>query len=357
MPLDEIRTQIDSVDDQLLRLLNQRAELVHGVGRIKKEQGLEFYAPEREDALLQGLVRKNTEMGGRLPAESVRAIYREIMSAALALETDLRIAYLGPPGTWTHQAAILKFGHSVHYIPLPNFADVFDTVARRQADYGVVPIENSTEGAVSHTLDLFADSALRICAQILLPIENNLISLIPKAAIRRLYSHPQVFGQCRGYLHKNFPHADLIEVSSTTRAAELAAKEPDSAALAGKLAAELYGLPVLEASVQDSATNTTRFLVLSQRTCPATGNDRTSLMFAVKDRPGSLYEALKPFNEFHINMSKIESRPSKKRDWEYFFFVDVLGHCEDPKLIKALDELERHCSFLKILGSYPNTAV
>ena len=355
MSLGEIRKQIDAVDDQLIRLLNARADLVHQVGEIKKLEGLEFYAPEREDALLQNLVRKNAAIGGRLRDISVRAIYREVMSAALALETDLKIAYLGPPGTWTHQAAILKFGHSVAYLPMANFADVFDAVARKHADYGVVPIENSTEGAVSHTLDLFADSSLRICAQVLLSIENNLMAIGPKSEIRKIYSHPQVFGQCRSYLHKNFPNVDLVEVSSTTRAAELAASEPGAAALAGKLAAELYNLPVLDAAIQDSATNTTRFLVLSHRTCPPTGNDRTSIMFAVKDRPGSLYEALKPFNQFNINMSKIESRPSKKRDWEYFFFVDVLGHCEDAKLVQALEELERHCSFLKILGSYPNT--
>lgn len=358
MSLDEIRRSIDAVDSELLRLLNERAALVHQVGAVKRAQGLEFYAPEREDALLQNLVKKNASLDGLLTAEAVIAIYREIMSAALALETDLRITYLGPAGTWTHQAAILKFGHSVRYLPMPNFADVFDAVARKQADYGIVPIENSTEGAVSHTLDLFADSPLRICAQILLPIEHALLAKGPRADIRRLYSHPQVFGQCRGWLHKNFPTAELVEVSSTTRAAELAANEADAgaAALGGKLAAELYDLAVLEESIQDSATNTTRFLVLSRRTCPPTGNDRSSIMFAVKDRPGSLYEALKPFNEFSINMSKIESRPSKKRDWEYFFFVDVLGHCEDPKLVSALGELERHCSFVKILGSYPNTA-
>ncbi len=356
MPLEEIRSQIDRIDDQLLALLDERAALVHEVGEIKRAEGLEFYAPEREEALLQKLIARNAERGGKLTETSIRAIYREIMSAALALETNLNVAYLGPSGTWTHQAAITKFGHSVTYSPQANFTDVFEAVTRRRADYGVVPIENSTEGAVSHTLDLFADSPLRICAQILLPIENNLISNTPRGEIKRLYSHPQVFGQCREYLHRHFPNAELVEVSSTTRAAELAAKEPGTAALAGKLAAELYGLATLESSIQDSATNTTRFLVLSHRTCPATGNDRTSVMFAVKDRPGSLFEALKPFNEFKINMSKIESRPSKKRDWEYFFFVDVLGHCEDPKLVAALDELEKHCSFIKILGSYPNTA-
>ena len=352
MPLDDIRTKIDALDSELLRLLNERADLVHEVGEIKKQDGLEIYAPEREEKLLQSLIAKSQ---GRLPEQSIRAIYREIMSAALALEEDLKIAYLGPEGTWTHQAAINKFGHSVAYSPQPSFTEVFDQVARRTADYGVVPIENSTEGAVNHTLDLFADSPLKICAQILLPIDNALMSVIPREQITKLYSHPQVFGQCRGWIQKHFPTAETIEVSSTTRAAEIAKEEPGAAALGGQLAAELYGLEILEPSINDRTTNTTRFLVLSHNTCPATGNDRTSIMFSVRDRPGSLFNALKPFNAFEINMSKIESRPSKRRDWEYFFFVDVLGHCEDQKLITALDELGEHCSFVKMLGSYPNT--
>ena len=352
MPLDEIRKKIDALDSELLKLLNERADLVHEVGEIKKKDGLEIYAPEREEQLLQSLIAKSE---GRLPEKSIRAIYREIMSAALALEENLKIAYLGPEGTWTHQAAINKFGHSVAYSPQPSFTEVFDQVARRAADYGVVPIENSTEGAVNHTLDLFADSPLKICAQILLPIDNALMSTTPREEITKLYSHPQVFGQCRGWIQQNFPNAETVEVSSTTRAAEIARDEAGSAALGGKLAAELYGLEILDPSINDRTTNTTRFLVLSHNTCPATGNDRTSIMFSVRDRPGSLFNALKPFNEFEINMSKIESRPSKRRDWEYFFFVDVLGHCDDQKLVTALEELGEHCSFVKILGSYPNT--
>ena len=352
MPLQAIRQKIDTIDDQLIALLNDRAELVHEVGEIKKKDGLEIYAPEREEQLLQALVAKSK---GRLPEKSIRAIYREVMSAALALEEDLGIAYLGPEGTWTHQAAISKFGHSVRYVPQPNFGDVFNQVARRIADYGVVPIENSTEGAVNHTLDLFADSPLKICAQVLLRIENALMAKGPREHIKRLYSHPQVFGQCRGWLHKHFPDAEKIEVSSTTRAAQIASKESNSGALGGKLAAELYGLTVLEPNIQDSATNTTRFLVLGHKTCPPTGKDRTSIMFSVRDKPGSLFHALTPFNEFNINLSKIESRPSKRKDWEYFFFVDIKGHCEDPELLKALSELEEHCSFMKILGSYPDT--
>ena len=352
MTLEEIRKQIDAVDGDLLRLLNARADLVHEVGAIKKHQGLEIYAPEREEALLQSLAKRNA--GGRLPEKSIRAIYREIMSAALALEQDLKIAYLGPEGTWTHQAALNKFGQSVAYLPCANFAEVFEEVARRRADYGVVPIENSTEGAVNHTLDLFADSPLHICSQILLRIENALLANCRKEEIEVIYSHPQVFGQCRNYILKNFPQVPLIECSSTTQAAAQAAKNPRAAAMGGMLAGKLHNLAVLDKSIQDSATNTTRFLVLSERTCPPTGNDRTSIMFSVRNEPGSLYNALAPFNRFSINMSKIESRPSKRRDWEYFFFVDMLGHCEETELVSALEELKKHCSFVKILGSYPN---
>ena len=352
MSLDDIRKKIDTLDSKLLELLNERADLVHEVGEIKKKDGIEIYAPEREESLLKSLVKKSK---GRLSETSIRAIYREIMSAALSLEEDLKIAYLGPQGTWTHQAAISKFGHSVEYSPQESLAGVFDCVARKKADYGVVPIENSTEGAVNHTLDMFADSPLRICAQILLPIENALMTKISREDITKLYSHPQVFGQCRNWIQKNFPSAELVEVSSTTRAAELIRDQTGAAALGGRLAAELNNLEVLEENIQDKATNTTRFLVLSHEMCPPTGNDRTSVMFSVRDKAGSLFKALEPFNEFHINMSKIESRPSKQREWEYFFFVDIAGHCEDPKLSEALHNLEEHCNFIKVLGSYPDS--
>ncbi len=354
MNLDDIRKRIDAIDHQLLDLLSQRADLVHEVGVVKKRDGLQIYAPDREQALLKRLVEMNQ---GRLPEKSIRAIYREIMSAALALEDHLRIAYLGPEGTWTHQAAIKKFGHSVDYLPQPNFADVFDQVTRRLADYGVVPIENSTEGAVSHTLDLFVDSPLHICAQILLRIEHGLMAAIPRGDIKTLYSHPQVFGQCRAWIHQNMPHADLVEVSSTTKAAEIARDRAaeGAAALGSALAAEMYGLNLLEETIQDRATNTTRFLVIGEKTCPPTGNDRTSILFAIHDRPGSLVSALKAFDQFHINMSKIESRPSKRRDWEYIFYVDLAGHCEDPAVAQALAELDEHCSMIKLLGSYPDS--
>lgn len=353
-PLDPIRNRIDQIDSQLLQLLSARAECVHEVGEIKRQSGQEFYAPEREEALLKKIVAQAQQSNSRLPERSLRAIYREIMSAALALETKFKIAYLGPAGTWTHQAAINKFGNSVEYVPLANFSAVFDEVSRQKANYGVVPIENSTEGAINHTLDLFADSPLKICAQVLLPINNCLIANIAREKIQTLYSHPQVFGQCKDWILKHFPKADLVEASSTTKAAELAMKDSNGACLGGKLVADLYNLHLLEESIQDRASNTTRFLILSRESCPPTGNDRTSIMFAVHDRPGSLIHALKPFEDLSINMSKIESRPNKRKNWEYFFFVDLKGHENDSEVARALAELDNHCSFVKILGSYPD---
>ena len=351
-PLEELRTRIDEIDTELLRLLNDRADLVHEIGMVKKGAGLPIYAPEREEALLQTLIQKNR---GRLPADAVRAIYREIMSASLALEKDLTIAFLGPEATWTHQAARSKFGLSVKYAPESSISDVFARVTRGTADYGVVPIENSVEGAVNHTLDVFIDSELKICAQILLRIRNDLLSKGPREQIAKIYSHPQVFGQCRQWLQENARNLELIEVSSTTRAAQIAATEPRSAALASSMAAEVYGLQVLESSVQDSPNNTTRFLVISPNGCPPTGNDKTSLMFSVQDRVGALYSALEPFSRLRLSMSKIESRPSKRKNWEYFFFVDVDGHIEEEIVNEAVQELGQHCTFVKVLGSYPKT--
>ncbi|MEM0970527.1 MAG: prephenate dehydratase, partial [Verrucomicrobiota bacterium] len=319
---------------------------------IKKKSDLEIYAPEREESLLQNLIAKNQ---GLLTETSIRAIYREIMSAALALEEDLKIAFLGPKGTWTHQAAINKFGNSVGYLPLSSLADVFNKVERREADYGVVPIENSTEGAVNHTLDLFADSPLRIFAQIILPLENHVLSKVPLEAVAKLYSHPHVFGQCRKWISENFAHGETVEVSSTAKAAALAQEDPSGAALGGALLAELFGLDILDRSVQDNAFAQTRFLVIGRRTCPPTGNDRTSIMFSVTDEPGALFHALKPFNQFQINLSKIESRPNRRESWEHYFYVDLAAHYTDDRFETALDELRSHCIFVKILGSYPDT--
>ena len=356
MKLPEIRKKIDALDGKLLKLLNERADLVHEVGLVKRADGTEVYAPEREELVLRTLAEKNAALNGRLPEKSIRAIYREIMSASLALEKDLTIAYFGPEATNTHQAARSKFGASVEYTPQISIADVFDVVARGNADYGVVPIENSTEGAVNHTLDVFMDSELRICAQILMKIENHLVAKIPRAEIRRIYSHPQVFGQCRNWLRQNLPDVDLTEVSSTPRAAELAATEEGAAAITGKMAAEVHGLQILAPSILDIASNTTRFLVIGRTASPPTGDDRTSIMFCVQDKPGALFHALEPFNRLKLSMSKIESRPSKRKAWEYFFFVDIDGHSSEEKVRQAIEELEKHCTFVKILGTYPKTS-
>lgn len=356
MPLSQIRQKIDEVDARLLALLNERAALVHEVGEIKRREGTSIFAPDREERLLRSLSDRNRELGGTFPETALRAVYREIMSASYALERGLTIAYLGPEGTYTHEAARTKFGASVAYEARTSIGEVFNAVARGKVDFGVVPIENSTEGAVTHTLDEFMESDLKICAQILLRINQNLLSHTPREAIRRIYSHPQSLGQCRQWLRRNFPHVETVEASSNTRAAQLAADEIGSAAIAGKMAAEIYGLPILENSIQDYADNTTRFLVIGRYECPPSGNDRTSLMFSVHDQSGALFTALEPFKELGISMSKIESRPSKRKAWEYFFFVDLEGHADDPVLAEALTRLATRSSFIKRLGSYPKTA-
>jgi chorismate mutase/prephenate dehydratase len=355
MTLPELRAQIDALDADIIKALNARADLVHEVGLIKKAAGQAIYAPEREEQVFRGLVAKARALQSRLPDTAIRAIYREIMSASYALEKGLVIAYFGPLASNTHQAARSRFGASVEYVGQVTIADVFDAVARGQADYGVVPIENSTEGAVNHTLDVFTESDLRICAQILMRIENHLAAKIPRAEIRRLYSHPQVFGQCRAWLRSSLPDVELIEVSSTPRAAELAAQEPHAGALVGEMAAEIHGLPILERSVQDHPNNTTRFLVLGQQASARTGEDRTSIMFSLQDKPGALFSAIEPFKRLKINMSKIESRPLKRKAWEYFFFVDIDGHTDDPAVREALEAIAPHCTFVKVLGSYPRT--
>jgi len=349
--LQQLRSRIDEIDRQLVRALNARTKCVLEIGKIKHATGREIYAPDREEAVFRRVVGHNP---GPLTNDSLRAIYREIMSSALALEKPLIIAFLGPEATYSHMASVRKFGASVRYEPLPSIADVFADVAKGRADYGVVPIDNSTEGAVTHTYDMFVDSELKICAQILLPIRHNLIAAGPRAKIKKLYSISQVFAQCRQWLQINMPRVELVEVSSSTRAAEIARHEPHTGALASALAAEKYGLIVHDENIQDSSENVTRFLVIGRTYPGRTGTDKTSIMFASQDRVGALHDSLEAFQKYKINLTKIESRPSKKKAWEYYFFVDFTGHCEDPRVKKALAELAKHTMFVKILGSYPN---
>lgn len=351
--LQQLRSKIDEIDSKLVRLLNERTKLVLDIGNLKHASGGEIYAPDREDAVLRRIVEKGK---GPLPSDSLRAIYREVMSASLALEKPLVIAYLGPEATYSHMAVIKKFGSSLKYEPLPSITDVFTEVSKGRADYGVVPIENSTEGAVTHTYDMFVDSELKICAQIVLQIRHNLMAACPRDQIKKLYSIPQVLAQCRQWLQINMPQVEIIETSSSTRAAQIAKTEPNAGALASSLAAEMYGLTIHDENIQDSSENITRFLVIGRKYPPRTGNDKTSLMYAVQDRVGALHDCIASFKKFKINMTKIESRPSRKKAWEYYFFVDIVGHCDDARLKKALAELAKHTMFVKILGSYPNVS-
>jgi chorismate mutase / prephenate dehydratase len=350
MNITEHRKAIDKLDAQIVKLLNERTQHVLKIGEYKLKVGEEIYAPHRERAVLQRVCRLNA---GPITNESLRAIYREIMSSALSLEKSITIAYLGPEATFTHQAAIRKFGSSLHYAPQKTIADVFAEVAKQRADYGVVPVENSTEGVVTNTLDMFVDSDLKIVAQIVMPIQHCLISRYPRADIHKLFSHPQALAQCRGWVQNHLPHAEVIETSSTTRAAELAASHKKSAAIASSLAAERYNLRVIEADIQDNSANVTRFLVLGRQCSPATGHDRTSIMFSIAHEVGTLHRALAPFRKYRLNMTKIESRPNKRKAWEYFFFVDCDGHVNDRKVSRALAQLAAQCSVVKVLGSYP----
>jgi len=345
------RQAIDKLDASIVRLLNERTRHVLAIGDMKLAAGEEIYAPHRERAVLERVCGLNQ---GPITNEQLRAIYREIMSSALALEKTMTIAYFGPEATFTHQAAIRRFGSSLRYSPQKTIADVFTEVSKRGADYGVVPVENSTEGVVTHTLDMFMDSDLKVVSQIVLPVQQCLMSNSPRKQIKKLYVHPQSLAQCRGWIQTHLPGVEIIETSSNARSAELAAKEKSAAAIAGILAAEKYGLRVLEEDIQDNADNATRFLVLGRQCSPPTGDDRTSLMLSVADKAGALHEAIAAFRRYRINMTKIESRPSKRKAWEYFFFIDCEGHAQDGKVARAIQLLGRHCNFVKVLGSYPN---
>ncbi|MFH1394683.1 MAG: prephenate dehydratase [Candidatus Omnitrophota bacterium] len=349
--LTELRKEIDSIDSDIIELINKRAKITYKIGEVKKNKKHPIYSPDRESQVYASIVAKNK---GPLTSESMKAVYREIMSACLSLEQPIRVAYLGPECTFTHQAALKKFGSSVAYLSCDTISDVFRQVEKSNADYGVVPIENSTEGAVNHTLDMFVDSPLVIYSEIYRHIRHNLLCKKEnKDLINKIYSKPQVFGQCRMWLEKNLPTAKLREATSTAKGAEIAAKHADSACIASELAADKYGLKILAKSIEDSTVNITRFLVLGKHMSKVSGEDKTSVVFSVKDKPGVLHDMLSSFKKNGINLTKIESRPSKKRLWKYYFFVDMEGHAETPKIKKALKDLEKKCYFLKILGSYP----
>jgi len=350
MQISNLRKRIDDIDFNIVGLLNTRTKVASQIAHLKRKDGKSLYSPEREVEVLRKIAMVNK---GPLNVDALRAIYREIMSSSLAMDEPLRVAYLGPEATFTHLAALKRFGSQVKYVPCNSISDVFLEVERENADYGVIPIENSIEGAISYSFDMFVDSELKICAQTILDVSHNLLSNCSKDKIRRVYSNPHVFGQCRLWLKDNLPHTEQMEVASTTRAAQIAGKEKNSACIASILAAKMYKLRVIAQDIEDSPHNVTRFLVVGNTQVPATKKDKTSIMFSIKDRIGALYDMLLPFKKYHINLTKIESRPSKKKAWDYYFFVDLEGHKDDRGVRKALLELEKKCTFLKILGSYP----
>ena len=349
--LSDLRKEIDKIDSRIIELVNKRGKIGNEIGQVKSISDEPLYNPARETQIYQRIIKNNK---GPLKDKSIKAIYREIMSACLSLQKPMTVAYLGPEATFTHQAALKKFGASVKYLSCDNISDVFGTVEKGNAIYGVVPIENSTEGAVNHTLDMLVDSPLMICAEVYSTIRHSLLSKTSNIkSIKRIYSKPEVFGQCRKWIEKNVPTAALSDTSSTVKGALTAAKHSASACIASELAAKRYKLKVLARSIEDSATNVTRFLVISKQMNDISKKDKTSVMFSVQDKPGILHDMLSSFKNEKINLTKIESRPSKKKLWKYYFFIDMEGHAESSKIKKVLADLEKKCHFLKILGSYP----
>ncbi|KJJ84599.1 chorismate mutase/prephenate dehydratase [Candidatus Omnitrophus magneticus] len=349
--LGDLRLNINDIDKRIIGLISERGLISKEIGEIKKEKGQPVYSPDRESQVYKNIEKMNH---GPLSNNSIKAIYSEIMSACLSLEQPLVVAYLGPECTFTHQVAIRKFGTSVKYLSCNSITEVFVEVEKGNANYGVVPIENSIEGAVTHTMDMFVSSPVVICSEIFHPIKHNLLSKIENFKdIKKIYSNPQVFGQCRIWLEQNLPWAKLIDSSSTAKASESASREKFSASIASELAARKYGLKILAKSIEDFSGNITRFLVIGKKISEPSQNDKTSILFSVKDKPGILHDMLSPFKERGINLTKIESRPSKAMMWKYYFFIDLVGHVHEKEVESAIKELETKCDFLKILGSYP----
>ena len=350
MQLKKLRQKIDSIDERILKLLEQRALEAIKVGKLKKNQNLTGYSPEREESMLNSLKKINK---GVLSPEDIDNIFREILSVCRAQRTLLEIAYLGPQGTFTHLAAMKKFGKKPKYVSVGTIRDVFDIVEKKGADYGVVPIENSTEGVINYTLDMFFESSLKICAEVTLNIFHTLLGSKSLKDIKKVYSNPQVFAQCRNWLSHHLKGVELIPSSSTAKAAQEAKKDSHSACIGNKILADLYGLKIIASSIEDSSNNRTRFLIISKNDSPTSGKDKTSILCSVKDKVGALYDVLSSFKKCDINLTRIESRPSKRIPWEYYFFVDCEGHRGSPALQNALKKLEKECVFVKILGSYP----
>ena len=350
MSLEELRNRIDKLDRQLVKLLNERAQVVVEIGKLKNKTGKPIYSPDREKEVFARIAETNK---GPLPDKCLVAIWRELMSGSFVLERPLRIGYLGPGGSFSHTAAMLKFGQSVEYESLADILSIFDEVSKGHCDLGLVPIENTTGGGVIETFDALIDSDVKICSEVLMAIHHNLLANCPLEKIEKIYSKPEVFAQCRNWLSATFKEAQTVPVASSAKAAQMAADESGAAAIGSRVAAELYGLKVVCENIEDIANNITRFLVISREDAKPTSEDKTAILFSTAHKAGALADVLEVFKRYGINLTNIESRPSKKRQWEYYFFVDFVGHRTDKQVQKGLEEASKHCLQLSILGSFP----
>jgi len=348
--MDDLRKRIDDLDSRIVELLDLRAQVAMEIGELKRKEGRPAFDGARQKVLLDRLQQKSK---GVFPLEGLRNVYTEIMSACRNLEEATRIAYLGPEATFTHQAAVEVFGASGEFIPCLGIPEIFEFVEKGRAHYGVVPIENSSGGVVYQTLDRFIESPLRICLERSLNIELHLLANCALSEVETIYSHVNPFSQCRDWLQVNLPNARQVVVESTVRGAEIAATTARSAAIAGEMAAKAASINILQRGIQDLSDNSTRFWVIGRDTSHATGNDKTSILFFIKDRPGALYEILRHMADSDINLTKIESRPSRRAKWQYAFFMDFLGHHEEDRVRQALEKIGEACEQVRILGSYP----
>lgn len=356
-----LRNEIDAIDDEIGRLISARAKCAQEVAEVKKatlplEAQVLFYRPEREAQVLRKAMERNT---GPLSNEEIARLFREIMSACLALENPIKVAYLGPEGTFTQQAALKHFGHSAVALPFSAIDEVFREVEAGAVNYGVVPVENSTEGVVNHTLDNFMGSNLKICGEVELRIHQNLLvsDVTNIGSISRIYSHSQSLAQCRKWLDAHYPKAERIAVNSNAEAAKRLKGEWNAAAIAGSMAAELYGLTVLAEKIEDQPDNSTRFLIIGTQAVPASGVDKTSVVVAMRNEPGALHNLLEPFHRHNIDLTRVETRPSRTGAWTYVFFIDFVGHVDDPLISKVLKEVAQRAADLKLLGSYPKAVL
>ncbi|WP_305907514.1 prephenate dehydratase [Methylomarinum sp. Ch1-1] len=357
IPLSELREKIDAIDRQILELINQRAECAMEVARTKIAEGETntFYRPDRETLVLRRIKELNP---GPLADETAVRFFRELMSACLALEKPLEVAFLGPKGTFTQQATFKHFGHAVNDIPVPTINDIFNTVENGHCQFGVVPVENSTEGVVAHTLDRFMTSPLQICGEVEIRVHQNLMGKMNDlSGITEVFSHQQSLAQCRQWLSSYLPGVECTAVSSNAEAARLAAQSNDKAAIAGAVAAELYDLKIIEKNIEDDSNNTTRFIIIGYQQPASTGHDKTSILVSTGNQPGALHKILGPLADHGISMTHIESRPSRQGLWDYVFFIDLNGHCDDDNVAKALNALKHNVHMLKVLGSYPKAVI